>query len=211
MADPPDEIRSIELIRGAQAGDQAALNRLFARYYDRVRRIVRLRLGNRLREHLESADVLQGTFVAAVEDFERFEARDESSLIHWLAKLAEREILDAARYHGAQKRDAGRAVALEAIRAACASGELRIEPSAPTDLPLGKLEDEEERELVESAIRSLPDEMRELVVLRHYVGASWADVVRELGHRTERAARVAHGKAMLALGARLRELRPDRD
>ena len=36
--------RTLVLVQAAQAGDRQALERLFSRYQDRVRRIVRLRL-----------------------------------------------------------------------------------------------------------------------------------------------------------------------
>ena len=40
---------TINLVHRAQNGDGEALDRLIGRYYERVRRIVRLRLGPRLR------------------------------------------------------------------------------------------------------------------------------------------------------------------
>ena len=43
---PPDE--SSILLRKAAVGDQAALRELFARYHERLRRTVRLRLSRRL-------------------------------------------------------------------------------------------------------------------------------------------------------------------
>src|SRR5678815_4319260 len=100
-----DLTKSFDLIRRAQAGDPPALNRLCERYYDRVRRIVRIRLGPALRSRLEVEDILQDTFVAAVRDFQGFQVRNEGSFINWLAKLAEHKITEAADYFGAKKRD----------------------------------------------------------------------------------------------------------
>ena len=64
---------SVFLVRQAQDGDLEALGRLFERYYDRVRKIVRARLGRNLRAAVDSVDVMQDTFVAAVQAFDRFE------------------------------------------------------------------------------------------------------------------------------------------
>ena len=69
--DPDALTRSVELVRRAQAGERPALERLFERYYDRVRRIVRARLGPELRLRVESVDILQETFTAAVGSFDR--------------------------------------------------------------------------------------------------------------------------------------------
>ncbi len=60
-----DPCHSVELVHLAQAGDQNALNELFDRYYERVRSIVRLRLGKKLRLATESGDILQDTFAVA--------------------------------------------------------------------------------------------------------------------------------------------------
>ena len=84
---------SLDLVRRAQGGDDQALNKLVERYYDRVRRIVRLRLGNNLRECVDSADILQNTFIAAVQSFQAFEMREEASLINWLSRLAQHQII----------------------------------------------------------------------------------------------------------------------
>src|SRR5262245_56509643 len=107
-----DVTHSLDLVLRAQDGDSQALNRLFERYYERVRRIVRLRLGHKLRESVDSGDILQETFIAAVRSIDNFEMREEASLINWLSRLAERQIIAAADYHGAKKRDQRRNVSL---------------------------------------------------------------------------------------------------
>ena len=57
--------QSLDLVRSAQEGDSDALNLLFERYYERVRRVVRMRLGRKLRQEMDSGDILQETFMAA--------------------------------------------------------------------------------------------------------------------------------------------------
>ena len=55
----PDPDSSDGLLRRAGAGDPHALAELFARYRDRLRRMVRLRLDRRLQGRLDPSDVLQ--------------------------------------------------------------------------------------------------------------------------------------------------------
>src|SRR5262249_1015540 len=107
-----DITHSLDLVLRAQEGDREALNRLIERYYERVRRIGRLRLGSHLREMVDSGDILQETFITAVRLFDDFEMREEASLINWLARLAERQIIAAADFYGAKKRDHGRNVTI---------------------------------------------------------------------------------------------------
>jgi len=206
MTDPVT--RSLELVQRAQEGDRDALDKLLERHEARVLAIVRYRLGPRLRESVESGDILQETFLAAVKAFPTFEMRDEGSLIHWLAKLVERQIIAQADYHGAKKREAARRVSLDRTRAnsGAFSGSVAIVHADETSAPLEKLERAEEREAVERAMDALPAEYRELILLRNYAGASWESVAEQTGRPSAAAARMMHARAMLELAKVLREL-----
>ncbi len=209
MVEPQEPMQqsvpSVELVRQAQAGDSAARNRLFERYYARVLRIVRVRLGAELRRELESCDAVQETFLAALHAFDRFEMRDDGALVHWLATLAERRIRDAARRQAALKRDPQHALALADLRQALESGELTLEPANAAQDPGGLAARGEEAALVDEELALLSEPARELVLLRNVAGASWQTVAERGGFRTERAARVAHAKALVELGLRLRQ------
>ncbi|MCK6446995.1 MAG: sigma-70 family RNA polymerase sigma factor [Planctomycetes bacterium] len=195
---------SVDLVRRAQAGDSEALNRLFARYYERVRRIVRVRLGRELRSTLESGDILQETFGVAVTHFDRFEMRDEASLIRWLATLAERQIQAAADRHGAQKRDRKREVPLDRQKPSSSThAEDGLADDAPQ--PFERAASEEEKLVIDDAIRELPEEYRELILWRDYANADWEVVARETGRPTAAAARMMHSRAMLELGKLVRK------
>ena len=201
-----DEItQSLDLVLRAQEGDQAALNRLCERYYDRVRRIVRLRLGARLRETIDSGDILQETFLAAVRSLDSFEMREEASLINWLAKLAERKIIAAADYHSAKKRDSRREVRLPSS----AHGDSSVvsqDLADSIDAPIDEVEQGELREIVEECLSEMPDEYRELVLLRDYMAASWEQVAEETQRPSAEAARMMHSRALIEL-ARLVRMR----
>ncbi|MHC4845671.1 MAG: RNA polymerase sigma factor [Planctomycetota bacterium] len=198
----PELTITIDLLQQAQDGNKEALNRLFDRYYERVRRIVRLRLGNRLRQRVESGDILQETFVAAVGDFDRFEVRDEASFINWLSKIAERQVLAAADYFGAKKRNMSKEVPLVTHDT---SGRIGIDP-VETGLGPGEEADRiEQTRLVEECIQTLPDGYRELIILRNYAGASWDIVAEETGRPSAAAARMMHAKAMVELGKAIRK------
>lgn len=202
-----DEItQSLDLVLRAQEGDQAALNRLCERYYDRVRRIVRLRLGARLRETVDSGDILQETFMAAVRSLDSFEMREEASLVNWLSRLAERQIIAAADYHGAKKRDRRRNVSLSGSIGDTQS--LRTISTLPDDrspLPSDATATVEEQRIVEDCLQRLPEEYRELILLRNYAGASWETVAEETGRPSAAAARMMHARAMIELGKLVRE------
>jgi RNA polymerase sigma-70 factor (ECF subfamily) len=197
---------SLDLVRLAQGGDTQALNKLVERYYDRVRRIVRLRLGSNLRECVDSADILQNTFIAAVQSFQAFEMRDEASLINWLSRLAQHQIIAAADYHGAKKRDHRRAVSLPGLGSTHTSS-TSIDVQLPADgpMPLEQLAEAEQAEIVERCMQMLPEEYRELLILRNYAGATWETVAEQTGRPSAAAARMMHARAVIELGRLVRE------
>jgi RNA polymerase sigma-70 factor (ECF subfamily) len=83
-----------ELVALAQGGDNSALDQLCKVYSERVQRMVRFRMGTELRGRLESMDLVQDAFVAALKGLDRFEYRDEGDFLRWMSKIAENRIRD---------------------------------------------------------------------------------------------------------------------
>jgi len=180
---------SLELVARARAGDGEAREQLFARYYPRVFRVVRARLGRGLRALETPEDLVQNTFVAALSALERFEAREDAGLIDWFARLAENQIRDAVKHHTALKRQTPPAAGLEHP----------VEPPARDTPPLERLSRAEEQRLLDECIAELPHDEREALVLRDHAEASWQLVAETLGRPTEAAARELHRRAQLRL------------
>lgn len=207
MPAPDDLNQSIDLVKRAQTGDDVALDALIGRYYDRVRRIVRLRLGRNLRRYLDSEDILQGTFIGAVRAFDRFEMRDESSLLHWLSKIAEHQIKDAADYHYAQKRDGRREQSLRVPKPSDTTDEFAFEPADEYRPPIDDLVAGERIEAIEEAIAELREDYREVILVRNYEGASWSSVAELMGSPSPDAARMHYARAITELSSLVREKR----
>src|SRR4029434_5023749 len=111
-----------------------------------------LRLGARLRETVDSGDILQETFMAAVRSLDSFEMREEASLINWLSRLAERQIIAAADYHGAKKRDQQRNVSLQGPTSLTSTRTATISFADETTGPLEKLAAREQTDVVEGCL-----------------------------------------------------------
>jgi len=73
------------LLDQARAGDQGALNQLFAQHRARLRRMVELRLDRRLQARIDPSDVIQDAYVDAVVRLDEY-LREPSSypLFLWL-------------------------------------------------------------------------------------------------------------------------------
>ena len=204
---PSDRLgESMLLLNQAQAGDDVALDRLIGRYYGRVLRIVRLRMGPGLRAHVESGDILQETFAAAIRSLESFEPRDEASLIHWLSRIAENRLRTAWDRLHAAKRDVRRSVSMETLTAGDESQ--AWEPTARGKGAIDELSDAEWIAVMEDCIHELPERQREAILLRNYSEASWQTVADTLSLASPDAARMCHKRALadLLLRARARGL-----
>jgi RNA polymerase sigma-70 factor (ECF subfamily) len=200
--------RTMELVRRAQAGDRRSLERILERYYDRVRRIVRIRLSKRLRGALDSSDILQETFMVAAAKIDEFVPYGETSLILWLSKLAEHRITAAADRFGAKKRNLDRTVPLEPATDDDSGDGPHSDPRDRAPTPAEEVADAEQAKIVEACVSELPEPYRELIVLRDYLGAGWADIAARTGRPSEDAARMMHSKARVELARIMRRRMP---
>ncbi|HEX5053500.1 MAG TPA: sigma-70 family RNA polymerase sigma factor [Planctomycetota bacterium] len=190
-----------ELVQKAKAGDGDALNRLFQRYYERVRRCVRARIGTRLRTRMESDDILQPTFAKAFENFDRFEMRHEGSFLHWLAEYAERQVHDAVDRENAKKRKAPAGqVSLDDD-----GTDAPLQVAGASIAPIDQVAISEREAVVEQCLDLLPEHYRRVIVLRDYDGLEWSEVADVLGKNTESAAREQHRRAMVEFSKLLRQ------
>jgi RNA polymerase sigma factor (sigma-70 family) len=199
--DMPDEARSLELLAMAQSGDEQALADLITRYQDRLRRIVGIQLaGSRLRRDLDSMDVVQGTFQAALPKIGELRPTSAASLLNWLAMIATNRIRDAYAWQTAAKRDVAREVTLDALGDTSRSAVL---PEAKSASPAHAAMLQEVRALLDDAVALLPEDWRRVVLLRDYCGEDWERVAAELG-RAVGAAKQLHQRAWIDLRRTLR-------
>ena len=67
------------LVTLARGGDDSALNQLCNVYGERVRRIIRLRMGSELRSQLDSMDLVQDVLVNALQGLGSFTYKNEGT------------------------------------------------------------------------------------------------------------------------------------
>ncbi len=191
------DLPTLDLVREAQNGVGEAREELFARYSDRVLGIVRARIGPRLRRNVESGDIAQEALIEALQSLDRFETRGESSLIRWLATIVQNRISAKAKYFNAERRSSAHEVPLDG---GGPDGESTIQPPAPTSTPSIQVRQAEESGLVEACLHALPENYRELILLRDYAGSSWEEVAEVVGASSADAARMMHTRARTQLG-----------
>ncbi len=191
-----DRQESAALLERARQGDREALDAVFERSAGKLLALIRLRLGRDLRRQVESRDVLQATLLKAFEHRGDLRAADTSSFMGWLARIAENEIRDLAAFHGRQRRDAGRNVALDDEPAAELAAQVRSATS--------RLVWNEKAGQLERALESLEPDHREVIVLRRFEELTYPEIGRRLGKSPD-ACRMLFARAMTALTAVLGE------
>jgi RNA polymerase sigma-70 factor, ECF subfamily len=190
-----DVEQATSLFEKARRGSRKAIDEVFERYGDRLHRLIRVRLGPRLRRRLESRDILQATLLKAFQGIHRFEGSGSRSMMAWLGTIAQTEICDQADYHGRQKRDAGRETTLDE-KFERVAGELRSQTSRL------RLQDEGER--LERALDALDPAHREVILLRSFEELSFREVGERMS-KTPDAARMLFARAMTALTLEMRK------
>ena len=189
------------LVEHAKEGDSEALNALFERYYGLLIEVARRRLGPRLRQKEEAADLAQTTFREATRDFPRYTYRGEGSLLRWLIQILNNKIRDRAEFYAAGKRDMSRERAMEG--APEAQGERRAyEPPAPDLSVTQRVSREEEFAILRKGLERLSPEHRQAITLVFFQGLTLREAGEIMGGRTEDAVRMLLRRAE----ARLRDI-----
>jgi RNA polymerase sigma-70 factor (ECF subfamily) len=142
--------------------------------------LAELHLDRRLRGKLDPSDVVQQTMLRAYSALT--EVRDDRPevLVAWLRKILARTLADAVKYHERDKRDVALERSLEADLDRSASG-FAAWLAADQTSPSGRAERNEELLRMVAALVTLPDAMREVVVLKHCQGLTLQQIAERIG------------------------------
>jgi len=195
--DPKGEETQDRLIEKARQGDGAAMSALIDRHARELREYIQAELGDRLRQRLESADVMQQVCLDALEGVKKFVDRGEGSFLAWLRRIAANRICDVDRRAFQTERRGGE------VRMA----DLKDEPSVRSLLdrlsksvttPSRAAGREEHIALLTRALEGLSESHREVVRLRYLEQLDVSETARRMG-KTERAVRSLSVRALIQL------------
>ncbi len=159
------------LVGKAKQGNTEALQTLFARYYERIRPLVRARLGQELRKKVETDDIVQTAFGAAFRSLDRFECQTEGAFLHWMSTIISHTICDNAGHYTARKRG-GRDNHLGGSRAE----RLLAEQPASDPSPSKKLESREDEERLMSALDQLERNQKEMLIMLRFQHLAYREI-----------------------------------
>jgi RNA polymerase sigma-70 factor (ECF subfamily) len=173
-----------QLLGEARTGNANALGRLLELYRNYLAMLARLQLGHRLQAKVDASDLVQETFLEAHRDFDQFRGDSERELVAWLRQILATNLANQVkRYHGTQRRDVRleRRIADDLDES---SRLLDIGLVAPDNSPSQQAAGREQTVLLADALQRLPDDYREVLVLRHLEGLSFP----QIGERMTRSA-----------------------
>ena len=186
------------LIALAKDGDESALEQLCRVYSERVRWIVRLRMGGELRSKLESMDLAQDVFISALRDLGNFTYKNEGDFLRWLSKIAENRLRDNLDRLHANKRDIHKEVQLKSYEPT--TGDSFVGTVEPIDLttPSVIMSKREDLARLAKALDALTSEYKEVIVLTKIEGLSYKEIADRLGKSGD-AVRMLVSRAIAAL------------
>jgi len=171
-----------ELLRRAATGDDAAVNGLFERHREAVRRLIQLRMDRQMVRRVDASDIVQDVLVEAAGRLREY-LRDPQLPFHlWLRGLAHDRMIDLHRRHRAQKRDVRREQSLEgagdldrsSLQLGAQLADAGLTPAAAA------IREELERRFWE-ALELLDDPDREIILMRHAEHLGNSEVATALG------------------------------
>jgi RNA polymerase sigma factor (sigma-70 family) len=191
---PPPAGRDLEstfaLIRGAQAGDPGALDRLCARYLPRMQRWAHGRLPSWSRGLLDTQDLVQETLLQVSQRIHTFEPRHEGAFQGYVRQSLLNRVRDEVR------RARGKTV--ETI-------ETVYPDSQPS--PLEEAIGAELLESYETALQRLKPEDREMIVAHVEMGMTWSEIADAFDRNSTAAARMAVTRALVRLAREMSHVR----
>ena len=193
-----------DLFRLARAGDAAALGALLQRSRSYLTVLARAQVGRRLRAKADLEDLLQETHLQALREFPRFQGDGVPAFFAWLrAIFASRLDKLLRRYLGTRSRDLSREQELASAFDQSSRLLGGLVPASPDRSPSSQVSNEEEQLRVTEAMEQLPEDYREVLVLRHLEGLSYAQIALRMGRPSDEAARKLWARALDVLRKRL--------
>ena len=174
------------------SGDRGAISQLIDRHSNRVRDYIRMMV----KDHDLADDILQETFIKAVQVIDDGRYADTGKFLSWMLRIAHNKVIDYFRSRKSAK------TVNESESGYNVLGTLRFADSSVEDRLISEQIALDVRRLVDH----LPQEQREVVMLRYYSGLSF----QEIAEQTNVSINTALGRMRYAL-INLRKMIKDND
>ena len=169
------------LLNSYISGDKSAISQLIERHSRRVKEYIRMMV----KDNDVADDIFQETFIKAVRVIDEGRYTDNGKFLSWILRIAHNQVIDYFRSRKQQK------LVTEADAGYNVLGTLRFAEHTVEDDMVSAQISSDVRHLVDM----LPDEQREVVMLRYYSGLSF----KEIAEQTDVSINTALGRMRYAL------------
>jgi len=172
------------LLQLARNGDDEATGRLLGHYRRYLVLLARLQIDRRLQAKEDASDVVQETLLRAHRSFTDFRGDNEPELVAWLRTILVNQLADLVRYHEAKRRDIRLERRLHDEMNRSSDNLNRVLAASQTS-PSDDAARREQAVLFANALGELPEHYREVIVLHHLEGLTFADVARRMNRTVD--------------------------
>jgi RNA polymerase sigma-70 factor (ECF subfamily) len=171
------------LLRRVAQGDVQGWGALLERHRQRLRRLIALRLDQRLQGRIDASDVIQEAYLEASARREEYLQKPTMPFYLWLRFITGQKLVALHRHHlGTHMRDAGREVALyrgslPATSSAALAAQLLGRDTRPSEAAVRA----ERKIRLQEALNTLDPMDREVLALRHFEQLTTPEVAQVLG------------------------------
>jgi RNA polymerase sigma-70 factor (ECF subfamily) len=193
---PRDPDDTDQLLTNAAIGDSTAIGMLLERHRERLRRMIALRLDDRLAARVDASDVVQETLVDAARKLADYTRNRPLPFYPWLHRLAAERLAAVHRQH---RRSKGRSVSREEAGAFAwpdSSVQLIVNSLAANEITPGDLlVREEQRRQLHKTLQELAPIDREILMMHYLEELSFPEIatILDIG---EGAAKMRHLRAL---------------
>ncbi len=202
----PQSDETAELLAKARQGNDRAIDNLLERHRNSLRRMIQLRLDQKIMRRVDVSDVVQDVLIEANRRLSKYLENPVMNFQLWLRQIAKDRIIDAHRRHRTSaKRSIDREQPLMAPGGQDHSTiELAGQLCDPALTPAAMATQKEIAAQVEKAVYQLKGHDLEMILMRHYEQMSNLETAEALG-LTEAAASMRYLRALRRLRAILDE------
>jgi RNA polymerase sigma-70 factor (ECF subfamily) len=174
-----------ELLRLAHDGNGEALGALLAIYRQYLLLLARTQIGRRLQGKADASDLVQEACLEAHRHIGQFRGSTEAEFAAWLRSILAGLVANLVRrYLGTKQRDARleQALAVELNNTSCMLDRgLAAAASSPSEQAVRH----EASVRLAGALEQLPDDYRQVIILRHLESLPFAEVAQQMGRSVD--------------------------
>ena len=170
-----------------------------------LRLLARLEINQRFANKFDPSDVVQQTLMEAWQGWDGLKASDEPQRYAWLRQILVHQLAKFVRHHqGTLKRDISRELSIDQLEQSVSASARKLDTLlvAQDPSPSHAAVAQEQRERLAKVLEELPEDYRQVILLRNIEELSHQEVARRM-RRSEPAVRMLWLRALAALGAKM--------